>query len=100
MWAAAPGIREVADLINDFGKPLRRQSVRSLGAWLEAASATALRSFAQGLAADLDALQAALQEPWSNGLVEGQINHLKLIKRQMFGRTKFDLLRQRVLCTA
>lgn len=98
--AIAPSIREVADLINDFGKLLRRQSARSLAAWLEAASATALRNFAQGLAADLDALQAALQEPWSNGPVEGQINRLKLIKRQMFGRAKFDLLRQRVLCTA
>ncbi|OYD82587.1 hypothetical protein [Azospirillum brasilense] len=63
--AVAPAIREVADLINDFRKLLRRQSARSLAAWLEAASATALRSFAQGLAADLDALQAALQEPWS-----------------------------------
>jgi len=98
--AIAPSIREVADLINDFGKLLRRQSARSLAAWLEAASATALRNFAQGLAADLDALQAALQEPWSNGPVEGQINRLKLIKRQMFGRAKFDLPCQRVLCTA
>ncbi|WP_455183358.1 transposase [Azospirillum palustre] len=100
MRAIAPSIREVADFINDFGKLLRRQSARSLAAWLEAASATALRNFAKGLAADLDALQAALQEPWSNGPVEGQINRLKLIKRQMFGRAKFDLLRQRVLCTA
>ena len=98
--AIAPSIREVADLINDLGKLLRRQSARSLAAWLEAASATALRNFAQGLAADLDALQAALQEPWSNSPVEGQINRPKLIKRQMFGRAKFDLLRQRVLCTA
>ncbi|PWC56070.1 transposase [Azospirillum sp. TSO22-1] len=81
---------------------LRQTSVRwrTSSTTSENSSATALRSFAQGLAADLDALQAALQEPWSNGPVEGQINRLKLIKRQMFGRAKFDLLRQRVLCTA
>ena len=46
---------------------------------------------------DRQAVRAAIAEPWSNGQVEGQINRLKLIKRQMFGRAKFDLLRQRVL---
>ena len=42
----------------------------------------------------------AVAEPWSNGPVEGQINRLKLIKRQIFGRAGFDLLRQRVLHAA
>ncbi len=45
-------------------------------------------------------MRAAVAEPWSNGPVEGQINRIKLIKRQMFGRAKFDLLRQRVLQAA
>jgi transposase len=39
----------------------------------------------------------AVRQPWSNGQVEGQVNRLKLIKRQMYGRANFDLLRQRVL---
>ena len=45
-------------------------------------------------------MRAAVAEPWSNGPVEGQLNRLKLIKRTMYGRAKFDLLRQRVLHAA
>ena len=55
------------------------------------------RYHARGLQ-DLDAVRNALLLPWSNGQVEGQINRLKLIKRQMYGRAGFDLLRKRVLC--
>jgi transposase len=43
---------------------------------------------------------AAMSLPWNNGQVEGQVNRLKLIKRQMYGRANFDLLRQRVLLAA
>ena len=46
------------------------------------------------------AAQAALALPWSNGQVEGQVNRLKLIKRQMYGRAGFDLLRLRVLAAS
>ena len=49
---------------------------------------------------DQDAVAAALELPWSNGMVEGQIHRLKLIKRQMYGRAGFDLLRLRVLHSA
>lgn len=42
-------------------------------------------------------MKNALESPWSNGQTEGQVNRLKMLKRQMFGRAKFDLLRQRVL---
>jgi len=52
---------------------------------------------AKSLRSDYQAVQAALILPWSNGQVEGQVNRLKLIKRQMYGRAKFDLLRQRVI---
>jgi len=51
-----------------------------------------LRSFA--------AVRAALDSPWSNGQVEGQVNRLKTLKRQMYGRAKFDLLRKRFLLSA
>jgi transposase len=50
-----------------------------------------------GLRRDLSAVRAALTSEWSNGQTEGQVNRLKLIKRQMYGRAKLDLLRQRVL---
>ncbi|WP_409565521.1 transposase family protein [Methylobacterium sp. J-001] len=52
------------------------------------------------LGRDEPAVRAAIVEPWSNGPVEGQVNRLKLIKRSMYGRASFDLLRQRVLHAA
>jgi transposase len=53
-------------------------------------------SFAESLRKDLPAVWAALTLPWSNRQTEGQVHRLKLIKRQMYGRAKFDLLAQRV----
>jgi len=70
-----------------------------LDSWLEDAQASslpALRNFAIGLKGDYDAVKASLIYEWSNGQVEGQVNRLKLIKRQMYGRAKFDLLQLRV----
>lgn len=52
---------------------------------------------AAGIRRDEDAVRAALSEPWSSGQVEGQVNRLKAIKRTMYGRAGFDLLRARVL---
>lgn len=59
-----------------------------------------LRSFARGLGRDEPAVRAGLDLPWSQGQTEGQITRLKLIKRQGYGRAKFDLLRLRVLHVA
>ena len=59
-----------------------------------------LCTFARHLRRDQDAFAAALQLPWSNGMVEGQIHRLKLIKRHMYGRADFDPLRLRVLHSA
>ena len=56
-----------------------------------------LAGFARRLQQDSSAVAEALRSPWSNGQTEGQINRLKFIKRQMYGRAKFDLLRARVL---
>jgi hypothetical protein len=50
-----------------------------------------------GLRRDQDAVTAGLTLPWSSGIVEGHVNRLKMLKRQMFGRAKPDLLRKRVL---
>jgi transposase len=60
----------------------------------------ALARFAQGLREDLTAVTAGLTLPWSNGPVEGQVNRLKLLKRQGYGRADVGLLRQRVLQVA
>ena len=59
-----------------------------------------LRDFARGLKREQSTVEAALTLPHSNGQTEGQINRLKLIKRSMYGRAGFDLLRQRVLGAA
>ena len=56
--------------------------------------------FAAGVRQDESAVTAALTEAWSNGPVEGQVNRLKMIKRQMYGRAGFKLLRVRVLRAA
>ena len=56
-----------------------------------------LAQFARALRRDLDAVTQAITTPWSNGPVEGHINRLKMIKRQMYGRAGFELLRARVL---
>jgi transposase len=68
--------------------------------WLAEAETSALSSFARGLRADERAVTAALREPWSNGQTEGQINRLKTLKRQMYGRANLDLLRARLVVGA
>ncbi len=56
-----------------------------------------LKSFANGIRRDYAAVQAAFLLPWNNGVVEGHVNRLKFLKRQMFGRARLDLLRVKVL---
>ena len=57
----------------------------------------ALRSFVTGLRADQDAVTAGLSLPWSSGVVEGHVNRIKMLKRQMYGCANPDLLRRRIL---
>jgi len=56
-----------------------------------------LAQFVRTLRRDLGALELAIETPWNNGAIEGQINRLKVIKRQMYGRAGFELLKARVL---
>ena len=83
---------------------VREKRPGDLDDWLSASRASeipALISFSDGLSRDYAAVHAALIEPWSSGQAEGgRINRLKMLKRQMYGRAGFDLLRKRVLCTA
>lgn len=97
MYRKSPEIGRVAGLAKSFFRIFRERSLEALPAWLEAARGTALGSFAAGLERDIDAVREALRLPWSQGHVEGQVHRLKLIKRQMYGRAGFDLLRLRVL---
>jgi transposase len=97
LYRASPEIAQLAHLGKEFFRIVRSRDLAAWPEWLEAAKHTALGRFACGLTRDRDAVEAALQLPWSNGPVEGQVHRLKLIKRQMYGRASFDLLRLRVL---
>jgi transposase len=86
-----------------FGHLMKEHAVAVFPTWLERAEQGAvveLRNFAVGLRQEYAAVAAALESPWSNGPVEGHVNRLKTIKRQMYGRANFDLLKARVLYAA
>ena len=88
------------DLLQQFRQVLANRTIPALDKWLDTAKASGLPPFvalANGIAEDRSAVDAALLLPWSNGTTEGHVNRVKLIKRQGYGRAKFDLLRQRVL---
>ncbi len=97
---ACPALAEARALGDRFVRMLHARDPNDLGPWLAAAAATELRRFAAGIQRDRDAVLAALCFRWSNGQVEGQVNRLKLVKRSMFGRAGFPLLRTRVLHAA
>ena len=88
------------DLLRQFRQVMASRTIPALDKWLDTVKASELPSFialANGIAQDRSAVNAALVLPWSNGTTEGHVNRVKLIKRQGYGRAKFDLLRQRVL---
>ena len=79
---------------------VKNREVDMLDPWLAEAQAgpvVRLKTFAEGIRKDYNAVRAALEFEWSNGPVEGHVNRLKVIKRIMYGRANFDLLRLRVL---
>jgi transposase len=87
------------DLAAAFAALLRKVGTVCVADWLEAAEGSAcreLRLFAASVRQDESAVTAAVTERWSKGPVEGQVNRLKTIKRQMYGRAGFELLRARV----
>lgn len=95
-----PVIAQVYELVKEFAAMVRGRQVESLDDWLARCQnclAMLLQQFGHRLQQDYAAVRAALATEWSNGQTEGQVTRLKLIKRQMYGRAKLDLLRQRVL---
>jgi transposase len=99
----SPDIKVVRELVLAFRQLMKGRAVAAFSQWLASAEqcpVVELRHFAVGLRQGYGAVAAALASPWSNGPVEGQINRLKTIKRQMYGRANFDLLRARVLWAA
>jgi transposase len=96
-------IRIACDLTQTFARIIRDQQSEEFTPWLQHAATSGVpefRTFVTGLRRDEAAVRAALALPWNNGPTEGNINRLKLIKRAMYGRGNFDLLRQRMLYAA
>ena len=96
---AAPSPKTTRALVRDFATCFSRCGER-LEAWASRAEAnpvSELRGFAKGLRKDWAAVTAGLTVSYSSGPVEGHVNRIKMIKRQMYGRAKPDLLRKRVL---
>lgn len=95
-----PEIANMAAEAQAFAALLRQHTVEAFDGWLHRTCHSTIRELrivARGIQRDYAAVKAALELPYSNGMVEGCVNRLKLMKRSMFGRAKFDLLRLRVL---
>ena len=95
-----PKAHELRRFILQFRAMMRWRSGKKMGAWIKAAAASEFRftaRFASTLRRDLKAVNLSITTPWSNGPIEGHINRLKALKRQMYGRAGFELLKARVL---
>ncbi|HEU4405988.1 MAG TPA: ISL3 family transposase [Polyangiaceae bacterium] len=103
LLAQSDGLALGSALACEFARLVRERDVAALAPWFERAEASSLaefRDFAAGLRRDEAAVEAALRYEWSNGQTEGQVNKLKLLKRQGYGRGSVALLRQRLLLAA
>jgi transposase len=96
-----PQLRAAHDLVRGFADMLtQRRGTTELTGWIHTATTANLpgiSTFAQHLTNDIEAVTAGLSLPWSSGPVEGTVNRIKMLKRQMYGRANFDLLRKRIL---
>lgn len=97
---ASTDLQTAYQLVKEFLHMVRERTGEHLDQWLskvEVSHLQAFQPFVTGVQQDKDAVLAGLTLPWSNGPLEGNVNRLKLIKRSMYGRAKFDLLKRRVL---
>lgn len=92
-----PALIEAREIIAAFHLMIRRKTEGDLCAWIERGRLSLVASFANGIDRDINAVRAAITSGWSNGQAEGQITKLKLVKRQMYGRGKLDLLQARLI---
>ncbi len=100
LWEISPLAKKARKLAHAFREMISNKQPDYLDEWLVQAESSQIVEFvrfAASLRSDYKAMKAALSFCWSNGQVEGQVNRLKLIKRQMYGRASFMLLRRRVL---
>jgi transposase len=100
LLAEEPALDAAVKWAKRLTKLLRRTVVESVDDMLAAAAGTLFARFAASLRRDFDAISAALVTPWTTSPVEGQISRIKMLKRTMYGRAGFELLRARVLHAA
>jgi len=100
LYRRSPEIAASATVAQEFFRIVQQRDIAAWPKWCDLARGTPLASFAKHLCRDEAAVRAALEHAWSNGPVEGNVHRLKLIKRSMYGRAKFDLLRLRVVNAA
>ena len=96
----SPQVETLYTLLQAFLKMVRERKHQDLRSWMvqaERSGIPELRSFVNGIERDYDAVHAALRLPWSQGITEGKVNKLKTLKRVMYGRAGFPLLRHRLL---
>jgi transposase len=99
----SPEIKEAVKLADNFYQLMKERKAGQLNAWMGEAQNSKipeLRAFVRGIENDRTVIEAAMSHEWSNGQVEGQVHRLKLLKRQMYGRAKIDLLRAKILMAA
>ena len=100
LLTVSTAVQQVYGLLQTFLEMVRNRQHQQLRPWMEAAAQSGIaemQSFVAGIEQDFEAVEAALRLPWSQGQTEGQVNKLKTLKRQMYGRAGFALLRQRML---
>jgi len=95
-----PIIESIINLEDEFKQMLKSKNVEKLEEWIEKANNLKIRKidkFVNGLKRNMQAVRNAIIYEYNNGLAEGSVNKLKVIKRIMYGRNKFEMLRQKVL---
>ena len=100
LHAQSAEVAEAIDRAQDFAALVRQRQPAQLDPWLQRATTSpleALQRFATGLSEDYAAVKAGVTLPWSTSPVEGHINRLKMVNRQIFGRARLDLLSRRSL---
>lgn len=100
LWVRLPVLDAASSLVRDFGAILTDRLGSTLPDWIKVVDTSqlpGLTGFALHLLRDLDAVTAGLTLEWSSGSVEGAVNRIKKIKRQLYGRASFHLLRKMIL---
>ena len=95
-----PVLPKLYELVDSFKKLLFEKKVKNLSKWIKKAEKLdidEIKSFLNGISMDIDGVKNAIKYKYSNGLAEGKINKIKVIKRIMYGRSSFAYLRRKIL---